>query len=114
MPEILTRFRRPDAPETMEIEDLGQRKCRATRPMSSALALPSTGEERRRAIQAPEPSVSSELAEEYGFARTVRMSELSPADFVARRAVIFESVRRRDAGPSGCPQGYGDSALIET
>jgi hypothetical protein len=52
--------------------------------MSSALALPSTGEDRRRATQVPEASASSELTAERGFARTLMTNELSQDDFVAR------------------------------
>ena len=81
-------FRRAEAPETTATEDLEQPKCFATRPMSSALALPSTGEDRRRAIHVPDVSASSELTAERGFARTVMTNELSPGDFVARRPAI--------------------------
>jgi hypothetical protein len=88
VPEILTSFRRADAPETMETEDLEQPKCLAIMPTSSALASPSTGDERRRATQVPWTSGSSELIGERGFARTVMTNELSAGDFVARRAVI--------------------------
>jgi len=72
----------------METEDLEQPKCFATRPTSSALALPSTGEDWRRAIQEPETSASSELTEERGFARTLMTNEVSSDDFVARRSAI--------------------------
>ena len=93
MPVILISFRRAEAPERTATEDLGQPKWLAIKPTSSAFAFPSTGEDRRRAIQLPEPAGSSELTGERGFARTVMTNELSPGDFVARcRAVIASAV----------------------
>ena len=75
MLEILTNFKRAVAPDTTEMQDRAQPKCLATRAISSALALPSTGDERRRATQVPPASCSSALTEERGFARTVMTSD---------------------------------------
>lgn len=81
-------FRRAVAPETIATEDLGQPKCLAIKPTSSVFPLPSTGEERRRAVQVPESSDSSELTEERGFARTVMTNELPLGNFVVRCPVM--------------------------
>jgi hypothetical protein len=81
-------FRRAEAPETTETEDLEQPKCFATKPISSALALPSTGEDLRRAIQVPPASASSELTAERGFARTLMTNDVPPDDFVVRRLTV--------------------------
>lgn len=82
-PLILTSFKRAEAPERIATEDFGQPKCLAIKPTSSALAFPSTGEDRRRAIQLPQASGSSELTGERGFTRTVITNKPSPGDFVA-------------------------------
>lgn len=92
MPVTLTSFTRAEAPERTATEDLEQPKCLAIKPTSSALAFPSTGEDRRRAIQLPEPAGSSELTRERGFARTVMIIELSPVDFVPRRVVTASAI----------------------
>jgi hypothetical protein len=55
--------------------------------MSSSLALPSTGDDRRRATQVPEASGSSALTDERGLARTVMTLDASFGDGLARRVV---------------------------
>jgi hypothetical protein len=73
--EILTNLSRADLPEITDIAVWGTPKCLATRAISSAFALPSTGGERSRAVHRPVSSRSSELTGERGFARTVMTTE---------------------------------------
>jgi hypothetical protein len=85
--EILTNFRRAVAPEMTETHDRAHPKCLATRATSSALALPSTGDDRRRASHVPVGSCSIELTDERGFARTVMTSGAGSGWGVVRRSV---------------------------
>lgn len=78
-PVILINFKRAEAPDTTDTPERGHPKCLATSAMSSALALPSTGEARSRATQVPEGSSSSALTEERGLARTEITKEPSGA-----------------------------------
>ncbi len=67
-----TSLRRPEAPRRMETADFGHPNRRATRAISSALALPSTGGDTSRACQGA-PGVrgsSSELARALGLTLT--------------------------------------------
>jgi hypothetical protein len=86
VPAILTNFKRAVAPEMTETQERAHPKCLATRAMSSALALPSTGDDRSRATQVPEASCSNALTDERGFARTEITSDSATGDGV-RRAV---------------------------
>ena len=83
---ILTNFRRAVAPETTATQERAQPKCLATSAMSSALALPSTGDDRSRATQVPDASCASALTDERGFART-EITNDSLAGSGVRRAV---------------------------
>ena len=87
VPEILTNFRRAVAPEMTATQERAQPKCLATRATSSALALPSTGEERSRATHVPELSGSSALTDERGLARTMMTNDSVTAGGLVRRAV---------------------------
>lgn len=78
---ILTNFRGAVVPETTETQEREHRKCLATRAMSSALALPSTGGDRRRATQIPGDAGSSALTVERGLARTLMTNELLGGTF---------------------------------
>ena len=109
-PETLMSFRRAVAPETIATEDLGQPKCLAIKPTSSALALLSTGAERRRAVQAPDSSASSELMEERGFARTAMMNESSPGEFAARGFAMPGSLPIADYAQPQEPPACADSS----
>jgi len=87
MPEILTNFRRAVVPETTETQERAQPKCLATRATISALALPSTGEDLRRATHVPAVTGSSALTDERGLARTAMTNDSMPGGGVERRVV---------------------------
>lgn len=90
MPETFTNLRRAVAPEMIETHDRVHPKCLATRAMSSALALPSTGDDFRRAIQAPLVSCSSALTGDRGLAQT-GMTKDSGMGFGALRRAFTNS-----------------------
>ena len=84
------------APEITETQDRAQPKCLATRAMSSALALPSTGDDRRRATQVPSDSGSNALTDERGLARTVITTGSLSWSGIVRRAAM--NVVRKKGG----------------
>ena len=76
-PRTRTSFIRPEAPLLIVTADLAQPKCAAIRPMSSLLALPSTGGDLSLAIQVPSSACTSELAPEFGFTLTCSVVSFS-------------------------------------
>jgi hypothetical protein len=67
---MATSFMRAPAPDLMVTADLAALKCMATKPISSALALPSTGGDLRLARNVPSSSELKLLSRALGLTLT--------------------------------------------
>src|SRR5689334_10366486 len=84
-PTIRTSLSLPDAPDFIDTADLAQPKRFATSPMSSTLALPSTGGDWIRATHVPALSRTSSLTRDRGLTRTSIRNDASSFAAVADR-----------------------------
>lgn len=75
MPEILTSLKRAVVPEITDTQERAQPKRLTMRVTSSAVALPSTGGDRRRATHTSSLPGSSTLTREQGLAWTLMTNE---------------------------------------
>lgn len=92
---------RPEAPLLIVTADFGHAKRFATRTISSAFALPSTGGDFTRAVQRPALDSSSTLTREFGFTFTCKTLTVRRAGFNGANPCLRIIPRHRDLAHDG-------------